>query len=181
MRKIKILLVVDYQKDFVIGTLGFEKAVLLDKKIAQRIKEAKEAGYIIIFTMDTHYANYLKTQEGKKLPVVHCIYGEDGWQLFGETGNVIETPQYVIKNTFGAIGLIPILSAYEGDDFEVEIELCGVVTNMCVISNAVMSKTILPEANIIINAPLCASFNDELHEQALNVMESLQMTVIGRE
>lgn len=174
----KILLVVDYQKDFVEGALGFPKAAELDSKIAKRVKEAQENGELVIFTMDTHYPNYLETQEGKNLPIEHCIYGEDGWHLYGETGKVASNPLYVMKPTFGAIALHPILSPMENE--EVEIEICGVVTNMCVISNAVMCKAILPEAKITINSELCASFVDELHEQALNVMESMQMNIIGR-
>ena len=134
----KMLLVVDFQKDFVDGSLGFQKAVELDKEIANRIKQAKKDGEIIIFTMDTHKPDYLETQEGKTLPVEHCIEGSDGWKLYGETGKTIENPTYVKKPTFGGLGLIEVLKPYENENLEIEI--CGVVTNMCVISNAVICK-----------------------------------------
>ncbi len=175
----KILLVVDYQEDFVTGSLGFPKAVGLDAKIAKRIRQAQKRAEMVIFTMDTHYeANYLETQEGIALPVPHCIKGEKGWNLYGETGKAVSNPGYIGKSTFGALGLLDVLKSYEEKD--VTIEIVGVVTNMCVISNAIICKTILPEALIIINAELCASFDDELHEKALDVMESMQMKVIGR-
>ena len=172
----KMLLVVDFQKDFVDGSLGFQKAVELDKEIANRIKQAKKDGEIIIFTMDTHKPDYLETQEGKTLPVEHCIEGSDGWKLYGETGKTIENPTYVKKPTFGGLGLIEVLKPYENENLEIEI--CGVVTNMCVISNAVICKATLPESPITINSKLCASFDDVLHAKAIDVMESMQMKII---
>jgi len=174
----KIFILVDYQKDFVDGVLGFLKAMELDKKIAKRVHQAYENNEAVICTMDTHYANYLDTQEGKNLPVPHCLDKTLGWEVYGETGKALNNPIYVKKVTFGGIGLKEVLEGLEVED--VEIELCGVITNMCVISTAVICKSILPEAKIIINAELCASFNDELHDQALNVMESMQMQIIGR-
>lgn len=172
----KMLLVVDFQKDFVDGSLGFQKAVELDKEIANRIKQAKKDGEIIIFTMDTHKPDYLETQEGKTLPVEHCIEGSDGWKLYGETGKTIENPTYVKKPTFGGLGLIEVLKPYENENLEIEI--CGVVTNMCVISNAVICKATLPESPITINSKLCASFDDVLHAKAIDVMQSMQMKII---
>ena len=172
----KMLLVVDFQKDFVDGSLGFQKAVELDKEIANRIKQAKKDGEIIIFTMDTHKPDYLETQEGKTLPVEHCIEGSDGWELYGETGKTIENPIYVKKSAFGGLGLIEALKPYENENLEIEI--CGVVTNMCVISNAVICKATLPESPITINSKLCASFDDVLHAKAIDVMESMQMKII---
>ena len=172
----KMLLVVDFQKDFVDGSLGFQKAVELDKEIANRIKQAKKDGEIIIFTMDTHKPDYLETQEGKTLPVEHCIEGSDGWKLYGETGKTIENPTYVKKPTFGGLGLIEVLKPYENENLEIEI--CGVVTNMCVISNAVICKATLPESPISINSKLCASFDDVLHAKAIDVMQSMQMKII---
>ena len=172
----KMLLVVDFQKDFVDGSLGFSKAVELDRKIANRIKQAKKDGEIIIFTMDTHKPDYLETQEGKTLPVEHCIEGSDGWKLYGETGKTIENPTYVKKPTFGGLGLIEVLKPYENENLEIEI--CGVVTNMCVISNAVICKATLPESPITINSNLCASFDDVLHAKAIDVMQSMQMKII---
>lgn len=173
----KILLVVDYQNDFVIGSLGFENAVSLDEKIAKRVREAKENDYDVIFTFDTHDEDYLTTQEGNRLPVPHCVDGSDGHDIYGLTKLESLGCMRIKKVTFGSISLSDFLRNLSNIK---EIEICGVVTNMCVISNAVICKTVLPEAKIIVNAELCASFNDSLHEQALNVMESMQMDVINR-
>ena len=126
--------------------------------------------------MDTHKPDYLETQEGKTLPVEHCIEGSDGWKLYGETGKTIENPTYVKKPTFGGLGLIEVLKPYENENLEIEI--CGVVTNMCVISNAVICKATLPESPITINSKLCASFDDVLHAKAIDVMQSMQMKII---
>lgn len=182
----KLLVVVDYQKDFVSGSLGFDKAKELDKGIAQRIRETNENGGFIIATMDTHDSDYINTQEGKRLPIKHCIHNTEGWRIYGETREALEgvmrpdmNARYVAKKTFGSTRLQKLLQFEFGEIGE--IELCGVVTNMCVISNAVLCKAILPEARIVINAGLCASFNDDLHEQALNVMESMQMDIINRQ
>lgn len=194
----RLLIVVDYQNDFVDGALGFEKAKSLDTGIAAKVQEFIGNGDLVLFTFDTHYRNYLQTQEGKNLPVVHCIEHSDGWKLYGETGKLsdsiveLDNVLHINKETFGSDTLINILQGYCAEDgcyafmnqyaFEdlEEIHLCGVVTNMCVISNAVIAKAALPEAKIVIHADLCASFNDELHEKALDVMESMQMDVINR-
>lgn len=194
----KLLIVVDYQKDFVDGALGFEKAKTLDKGIAEKVREFIGNGDLVLFTYDTHDKFYLDTQEGKNLPVVHCIEDSEGWQVYGETGKVVEeisnldNATYVTKTTFGSDILLSILQGtYEGGGYHgfmhqylfdeiVEVHICGVVTNMCVISNAVIAKTALPEAKIVIHADLCASFNEDLHNQALNVMEGMQMEIVGR-
>ena len=177
----KILMIVDYQNDFVTGALGFKEAKELDDKIVARVKQAHENGEMIICTLDTHFTNYLETQEGRKLPVVHCQVFTNGWDIHGETCRALQDTRYpaatyLEKNTFGAIGLQNILKGVT--DKNVQIEICGVVTNMCVISNAVMAKSILPEAEIIINSELCAGPDEYLHKAALDVMRSMQMTII---
>lgn len=178
----KIFVLVDYQKDFVSGALGFPRAVELDPYIAARVRKAGEEGEKIICTMDTHQEDYLNTQEGRILPIPHCILSSDGWCLYGETAKAIQenpTPiACVNKNTFGSIALAQQLQELAQDEEDVTIEFAGVVTNMCVISNAVIAKAALPEAKIIINSKLCASFDEALHENALAVMASMQMTVI---
>lgn len=132
--------------------------------------------------MDTHQENYLNTQEGRILPIPHCILSSDGWCLYGETAKAIqENPDPITcvnKNTFGSMALAQKLQKLVQDEEDVTIEFAGVVTNMCVISNAVIAKAALPEAKIIINSKLCASFDETLHENALAVMASMQMTVI---
>lgn len=194
----KVLIVVDYQNDFVDGALGFTEAKELDSGIANKVKEYVESGNCVIFTMDTHKNDYLDTQEGKCLPVKHCIKGETGWELYGKTGEMYdkyknnENVQMIEKPTFGSTTLAraitdldtreksldETLSKTEKPSYIYKIELCGVVTNMCVISNAVIAKAALPETKITILSDLCSSFNIELHKQALNVMASMQMEVI---
>lgn len=179
----KIFMLIDYQNDFVSGSLGFPKATELDHRIAQRIRQARLNGETIICTMDTHGDDYLQTQEGKKLPVPHCLYPSDGWQVFGESRKALEESSgspsihYVKKTTFGSERLIQLLKDIAGAE-PCRIEIGGVVTNMCVISNAVIAKAALPEADIVINSELCASFDEHLHNAALSVMASMQMTVI---
>ena len=179
----KVLVVVDYQKDFVDGALGFEKAKELDAGIAKLMKEyAEDKNGVVFCTFDTHYEDYLDTQEGKKLPVEHCVEGTKGWELYGETEMVeIMYPMEcsrVKKNTFGSLSLATRLRDIDANLGGIEsITFVGVVTNMCVISNAVIAKAACPEAEIVILKDLVASFNEDLHNKALEVMESMQMTV----
>lgn len=173
----KALIVVDYQKDFVNGSLGFPKAETLDKAIAAKIREYRSSGGDVIVTLDTHAENYLETQEGKNLPVVHCVRGTKGWSLFGETARQIrETDRKFEKGTFGSLALAEYLreQCYE------QVELVGVVSNICVISNAVLAKAALPESLIIVDAACTASNDDSMNEKALDVMEGLQIMVVNR-
>lgn len=183
----KVLVVVDYQKDFVDGALGFASAKDIDNGIAQLVKETMNEDGVVIFTADTHYSEYLDTQEGKLLPVPHCIHDTEGWQLYGETGKVFNTDfekgsMFLLeKDTFGSTSLMTKLRQLNVNDGKFNgvesITLVGVVTNMCVISNAVIAKTACPEAKIIIKKDLVDSFDKELHQKALDVMASMQMTV----
>lgn len=171
----KCLIVVDYQVDFVSGSLGNAAAAALDQGIAARIRRAREAGEDVIFTLDTHAADYLSTREGKYLPVPHCLLGTAGHGLYGETAKECRAEDTVFcKETFGAKALFAHLQekGYEA------VELCGVVTNICVISNAVLAKTALPEADVRVNAALCASNDPALHQKALDVMASFQVKII---
>lgn len=173
----KALIVVDFQNDFVSGTLGFEKALSLEEKIADKIKEYRDADYDIIFTYDTHYDNYLSLQEGSNLPVKHCIKGTVGWELFGII-KLLKNPEDKCfeKNTFGSIELAKYLEKHNYD----KIELVGLVSNICVISNAVLAKSALPEAEIIVDAQCTASFDDSMNEKVLDIMKGLQINVINR-
>ncbi|NCB28857.1 MAG: cysteine hydrolase family protein [Clostridia bacterium] len=182
----KLLVVIDYQKDFVDGALGFPKAAALDEGIAQRIQSYLAAGENVLFTYDTHSDRYLETREGRALPVSHCISGSAGWSLYGKTQEQLcETCcnrqiHTVRKVSFGMAPADVVALAAELGEVQ-EILLVGVVTNMCVISNAVLLQSQWPEAQITIDASLCASFDDTLHEKALDIMESLQMHIIHRE
>jgi nicotinamidase-related amidase len=178
----KLLVVIDYQNDFVDGALGFKKAETLEDGIYNKIKSYLNNGHKVVFTYDTHYDNYLETREGKNLPVVHCIINTRGHELYGK----IKDFKY-IKNTFHynkkGFGIAPQtmikLSEEVGSDIE-EIEIVGVVTNICVISNVVTLQANYRNANIIVDASLCASFDEGLHDKALDVIESLQVKVINR-
>ena len=157
----KLLIVVDYQNDFVNGSLGFKKAEELEQRIVQKIKEYDN----VIFTLDTHYDNYFDTLEGKKLPVKHCIKDTDGHKLYGEVSKYLDKAIKVFeKPTFPSLELANYLVG-KGYD---EVEICGLVSNICVLSNVVMVKAALPNARIIVNKNLTASF-DEKDDDKTNI------------
>ncbi len=171
----KAFVVVDFQNDFVTGSLGFPEAVALDEKISARIEKCLENGYDLIYTFDTHYDNYLSTQEGKKLPVPHCIKGTEGYEIYGKTASYLSFAKTKIdKNVFGSLELGEFLKE---ENYDI-VELCGLVSNICVISNAVIAKSALPEAQIIVDSSLTAGANLSMHEKSLDVMEGLQIEVI---
>lgn len=169
----RLLMVVDYQNDFVSGSLGFEKATLLEKGICQRINECKKNGDTIAFTLDTHEESYLNTREGKHLPIAHCIDNTNGHKLYGAVYEKSEGCLVFRKATFGSEELFDYLRKNPYD----EIEIAGVVTNICVISNAILTQTALPNANVIINTTLCASNDETLHQKAIEIMRNLHMEI----
>ncbi|MGY0373367.1 cysteine hydrolase family protein [Clostridium sp. JNZ J1-5] len=178
----KLLVVIDYQNDFVDGALGFEKAVTLEQGIYDKVNKYIENGDKVLFTYDTHYEEYLKTREGKSLPVLHCIKGTNGHKLYGKINDFskLENTMHCEKKGFGISPEDMLKIANEvGEDIK-EIELIGVVTNICVISNVVLFQSQYRDADIIVDASLCASFDDSLHEKALDVIEGLQGKVINR-
>jgi nicotinamidase-related amidase len=168
------LIVVDYQNDFVTGTLGFAGAELLDALIVEKIKRYRARDDAVLFTFDTHDADYLKTQEGRCLAVPHCIEGTPGHELYGETATLLAADDLrFYKGTFGSDELFEYLKA---TPFE-RIELVGLVSNICVIANAVLAKTAQPETPIIVDARCTASNDPTLHQAALDVMRGLQIRV----
>lgn len=174
----KLLIVVDYQNDFVTGSLGFEGAVALEKPIAEKIKEYRALGDKgqVIFTMDTHDRHYMDSHEGAHLPVVHCLDGEDGWQLYGTIADLKAEEDLVFsKPTFGSYELGEYLRK-NGDDYEC-VEFVGVVTNICVISNIVVTKAAMPNVPIKVDETCVASNDPALQEAALAVMESIHVDV----
>lgn len=174
----KILLVVDYQVDFVSGALGFAGAELLDRPIAEKIKEYGKGN--VFYTLDTHFDNYLDTKEGKNLPVPHCIKGTAGWEVYGETKQALLDADAVCieKRSFGMDLTKETLSKLPRAVDSVEI--VGLVSNICVISNAVILNTLYSEAEITVDAALTASFDGTLNKEALDVMSGLQIKVINR-
>ncbi|MCQ2551535.1 MAG: cysteine hydrolase [Clostridia bacterium] len=168
----KALIVVDYQKDFVDGSLGFEGAEKLEKGILEKIEEYKRAGEDVIFTKDCHMEDYLESEEGKKLPVGHCIKGTEGFALYGnlneEDGKVFE------KETFGSLDLGLYLREKNYD----EICLVGLVSNICVTANSVIAKAACPNAKIQVDARLVGSGDKEMEKKALDVLENLHIDII---
>ena len=150
----KILLVIDMQKDFIDGALGTGEAVKILDPVKEKIRKAKAQGTDIVFTKDTHYKDYLMTQEGRKLPVPHCVKGTEGWEL---DRGLLELAQK---------------AGYE------EIELIGLCTDICVISNAMILKAALPEAVVEVDASCCAGVTPESHRNALEAMKVCQIEVV---
>ncbi len=172
----KFLVVVDMQKDFVNGALGSAQAVAIAPAAAEKIKGFD--GDIFV-TFDTHFENYMETSEGKKLPVPHCIKGTDGWQLDASIANALEGKEYtpVEKITFGSVELPHLIGKRAaGDDFSVQ--LIGLCTDICVVSNALLLKAAFPEAEISVDSACCAGVTPEKHEAALETMRSCQIDVI---
>jgi nicotinamidase-related amidase len=175
----RFLVVVDMQNDFVDGALGSAEAAAIVPAAVRKI-EAFEGE--IFVTFDTHFENYLSTAEGKKLPVPHCVKGTPGWELNGEIAAALEGKRYtpVEKRTFGAADLPGLIGeAAAGEGFSVE--LIGLCTDICVISNALLLKAFFPEAPIAADAACCAGVTPELHVAALKTMRSCQIDVTGAE
>ena len=175
----KLLIVVDYQKDFVDGALGFAKAATLDEGICAKISAYRQAGDAVAFTYDTHQANYMDTQEGKYLPVIHCVKDTDGWALIPELEKIrVEKDcKCYDKPTFGSTALAAdIKSSYEAGEIET-VELIGICTDICVVSNALLIKAYCPELPISLDSACCAGVTPEKHEAALETMRSCQIQV----
>ena len=174
----KLLLVIDYQKDFVDGALGFPGAEKLDGAIAQKIAAYRAAGDDVAFTLDTHGEDYLTTQEGRKLPVPHCIRGSEGWELYGETAKAVQVGDGMIQKP--AFPSLELGSWLRNQGYD-RIEMVGLVSYICVISNAVIAKAALPEAEILVDAACTGGPDPVLHEKCLDLLEQgLQVTVINR-
>ncbi len=170
----RLLVVVDYQRDFVDGSLGFPKARELEPVICRKIREYEERGDEVVFTLDTHREDYEQTQEGKNLPVRHCVRGTKGWELYGQVKELARGHKWFMKNTFGSGEFYRYLTAQTYG----QIEFVGLVSNICVISNAVLAKTAQPEAVIVVDAAGTASFDDQLNRAALDVMKGLHIHVV---
>jgi nicotinamidase-related amidase len=176
----KCLIVVDYQNDFVNGSLGFPEAVETERYIAEKIKQYRENGGEIIFTFDTHGEDYMNTQEGKNLPVAHCLKNTAGHDLYGQAAELIlESDKRFYKNTFGSDDLYEYLKTEAFGKFE-SIELAGLVSNICVIANAVLAKTAQTETPVFVDARCTASHDAGLNKAALDVMSGLQIEIINR-
>ena len=169
----KLLVVVDMQKDFVDGALGTPEAQEIVENVVKKVKQAKEAGDQIIFTMDTHESNYLETAEGKNLPIEHCIRETAGWKLIPQLRPLTADTKIVQKPTFGSTQLSYLVAI---GDYE-EIELIGLCTDICVISNALLLKATVPETPIIVDAACCAGVTPQSHKNALEAMKMCQIVI----
>lgn len=173
----KLLIVVDYQTDFVNGALGFPGAEKLEGAILGKIAQYRQEGQSVAFTYDTHGSDYLQTREGRYLPVPHCLRGTDGWELYGGVAWAVrDGDKLFYKPSFGSAELFDYLRCSRFDS----VELVGLVSDICVISNAVLAKTALPEADITVDAACTASFDPDKNKAALDVMESLQINILNR-
>ena len=167
----KILVVVDMQKDFVDGALGSAEAVAIVPKVKALIEGFDGEVY---FTRDTHFENYMSTEEGKYLPVPHCIKDTEGWQIIPEL-DALRTTEPIDKLTFGSKELVALLA--EKQDIE-SITFCGLCTDICVISNALLVKANYPEIPLYVVANACAGVTPESHHNALNAMKMCQVEIV---
>lgn len=170
----RYLIVIDMQNDFVTGALGTEEAKAAAQNTMQKIKRFQGK---VLFTQDTHEENYLDTQEGRKLPVKHCIKGTTGWRLIPELEAVQQQENYPVfeKNTFGSVALAQfLLEKYQQKRIE-SVELVGLCTDICVISNALLIKAYIPELPVIVDTACCAGVSPDKHHAALQTMESCQI------
>lgn len=173
----KVLVCVDLQNDFVTGSLANPAAEKIITPIKERIIAARQNKEMVIFTQDTHDADYLETFEGQKLPVEHCIYGTEGWEIVDELKD--EAALCVLKPTFMGFDLINrIETVAAAMNEDVEIEVCGVCTDICIISNLLMLRSAFRNGIIKVNKNLCAGTTKEKHEMALEIAKSCMIEVI---
>ena len=169
----KVLAIIDMQKDFIDGALGTKEAVSIVPKVAARLKRAREDGETVVFTRDTHYADYLSTQEGRNLPVPHCIRETDGWQIDAALP-VLDAPVFD-KPGFGSPALVEYLKGIPALE---SVEFIGLCTDICVITNVMMTKGTLPETALFVRADCCAGVTPESHKTALRAMKMCQISIL---
>ena len=168
----KVLVVVDMQNDFIDGSLGTEEAVQIVDKVREKIKKFTGT---VIYTMDTHYDNYFETKEGKNLPVKHCIKGTEGWNI--REGIYDGKSLVVEKNTFGSNELVEELKKIDSKDRIESIELIGLCTDICVVSNSILIKTSFPENDVIVDSKCCAGVTSQSHRNALETMKMCHIEI----
>ena len=169
-----LLIVVDMQNDFINGSLGTKEAQAIVPAVKARILEAMEDRWQVIFTKDTHSIDYLKTQEGKNLPIKHCLRGSDGWQLHPELQDLSIGSSVFEKGSFGSLELAESVSSLNPE----AIEVIGLCTDICVVSNVALLKAYCPEVPMSVRANCCAGVTPEAHEHALATMKSLQVEIL---
>lgn len=191
----KVVVVVDMQNDFIDGVLGSPEAQAIVPVMIDRLHELDDGETLLFFTKDTHFANYLETQEGQNLPVAHCIEGTSGWSINKEISSYVDygsnfltysthdiRKSRLLKTTFGSIELASTIRGLACDNPHITIDeviLMGVCTDICVISNAMLLKAYCPELPITVDASCCAGVTPESHKNALAAMKMCQINVIG--
>ena len=170
----KLLLVIDMQNDFIDGALGTKEATAIVGNVKEKIRSYPPRDVIV--TLDTHGADYLQTQEGKHLPVEHCIRGTPGWKIHRDIAAFLTEAKLYEKLTFGSVRLAEDLKTLSETE-EIELELVGLCTDICVISNALLLKAALPEVKISVDAACCAGVTPESHTAALTAMKSCQIEI----
>lgn len=171
-----VLVVIDMQKDFITDALRNEDAIKIVPYVKKKIDEAKENGDTIIYTRDTHGEDYMETVEGKNLPVKHCIKGSDGWQIIPELNSKENATMIIDKETFGSRDLAEYFKE-NADDID-EVEFIGVCTDICVISNVLLTKAMIPNKKIIVDAKGCAGVTKESHDTALAAMKACHIKIL---
>ena len=171
----KMLIVIDMQNDFIDAALGTPEAVAIVDAVKEKIRSYPASD--VIATMDTHGENYLETQEGQNLPVVHCVKGTYGWQIREDIAALLTEAKIYEKPTFGSVAMAEDLKALSVED-ELELELIGLCTDICVVSNALLLKAAMPEVRISVDAKCCAGVTPEKHLAALETMRSCQIHVL---
>ena len=168
----KYLIVVDMQNDFIDGALGTKEAAAIVPYVKSVIENFDGK---VLFTRDTHFEDYMETQEGKNLPVPHCIKGTDGWQIRAELDALRKT-EAIDKVTFGSKDLVEVL---KNEDVIESIEFIGLCTDICVISNVMLVKAFYPGIPLIVDAKACAGVTPQSHKNALDAMKVCQVKVIN--
>jgi nicotinamidase-related amidase len=171
----RVLVVVDMQNDFIDGSLGGAAAVAIVARVVAKIRSYPADS--VYCTLDTHPANYLETAEGRNLPVEHCIKGTAGWELNGSVKEVLTSSVNIEKPTFGSYELAERLYALYQNNPDLEIELVGLCTDICVVSNAILLKAKMPEAPISVDSSCCAGVTPESHAAALLTMKMCQISI----
>ena len=178
----KVLVVVDMQKDFVDGALGSPEAQAIVPNVAAKVKEYTEMeNGLVVYTRDTHFADYADTREGRYLPVPHCIFETEGWEIVPEVLNDQEAVVILNKETFGYSAIAEEIGYIVSGELSQEIdsiEVCGLCTDICVVSNALILKANFPDIPFVVDSACCAGVTPEKHEAALEVMRSCQIDVI---
>ena len=170
----KILIVIDMQNDFIDAALGTKEAVSIVEAVKEKIRSFPAED--VIATMDTHDEGYMQTQEGKNLPVMHCIKGTDGWKIRPDIAELLTGARIFEKPTFGSTALAADLKDLSEKE-EIELELIGLCTDICVVSNALLLKASMPEVKISVDAACCAGVTPQKHLAALETMRSCQIDV----